>query len=859
MYECRKRSRSYTTYGRAAPIPSSARVHGAALVEVPYIPNMDGEGDMREGQASHEKYLDNSMYSHSWHAFPHVMLRMSGLPYDWLSELSMQATVDRIRRLLETEEELRSKQKALLTRVARYRRETEDPLAKNRWRRLERDLKRFRRVDTSGPMEASCIEALHSWNGVTKKRAYLLDVCQRSWHLESQQTEARLGSIAAKDAFQEAVFLNSPSALAGVRRYVTGEGSAKKIRYQRRKVTNYLQNFCAKNETSGFVGPINYAQIAPELQRSNRVAIDGDGRNATRQVLMSHWAAQELANTWAKDPAFKPGLRLCRRGSSIDHQQQSGVLSEEERQVLELAHGDLPLERISDLLGKSREHVEQVAKALVDRGLVLAGLFLPTSSGDPLSALEDLLRVTPALPNSAADDVQWWRSWLAAFQNAPLNERERLLPEGENRFKAFTGHEPRRSGGEFQGDRMIFNEEAVGNIADWKIGGDLATQLNESFSTMVDLLASEAVNNRLREREAVRRALNELDEGASLPAERLVAEGCPPQRGPDLEAWRRLIPDPDAQSVDLTRGALEGVGLLRHDLEDFPLYCALDVMVSAKSAQELEQGIFTLVLAEAHHILPPSSRPFLTFHPHASSMLDSLVSEMHAMAAPGRLALQSRKRYNKSFDHVPLAHTLLCLDWMSTEPGAASTVALEDLRVELRGGDLALVDAADPTPLVLFPEYPDVEPDLGLLRGLAIPQIHKSPMDLGRHTPRIVIDGLVFQRERWSFTSEDLSIPPASTSPYDRYIQLWKWKTANGMPDQVFYKPEGEYKPILLDFTSELSCDVYSHSVKSNPAAVVFEEMLPSPDELWLETGSKRYCFEARLTLFRNRVPRPQA
>ena len=244
-----------------------------------------------------------------WRIFPEVIVRTAGLPYSWLSKLQAIETASVVRRLLALEREMVDMKGQLLLRLAAERRAAVSPLSLNHCRRAEQRIKRWRTV--SGEFGADdWRDIVAHWNRLAATREALLLQGKAAWEREKATTEQQLRDYASDPAMQEAVLINSPQALSGVRRYAAKQ--TKGTNYQRRVLTQYLQRCCAKNETASFFGPINYARVVPGLGHDLALDARADGRAARRQTHLSYWAAQALARTWARAPGFAPYLRLYR-------------------------------------------------------------------------------------------------------------------------------------------------------------------------------------------------------------------------------------------------------------------------------------------------------------------------------------------------------------------------------------------------------------------------------------------------------------------------------------------------------------------------------------------------------------------
>ncbi|MGN6168989.1 MAG: lantibiotic dehydratase, partial [Solirubrobacteraceae bacterium] len=78
------------------------------------------------------------------------------------------------------------------------------------------------------------------------------------------------------------------------------------------------------------------------------------------------------------------------------------------------------------------------------------------------------------------------------------------------------------------------------------------------------------------------------------------------------------------------------------------------------------------------------------------------------------------------------------------------------------------------------------------------------------------------------------------------------WARELGLPRRVFCLPAGEAKPVYVDFlSSALTRNLHrmlGRAVAADPDATVrFSEMLPGPDQCWLEHQGARYTSELRL------------
>jgi hypothetical protein len=109
--------------------------------------------------------------------------------------------------------------------------------------------------------------------------------------------------------------------------------------------------------------------------------------------------------------------------------------------------------------------------------------------------------------------------------------------------------------------------------------------------------------------------------------------------------------------------------------------------------------------------------------------------------------------------------------------------------------------------------------------------------------PRITVGRTVLRRATWYARASDT---PAQAS------DIAAWAAELGLPRRVFCLPAGEAKPVYVDFQSPaLTRNLHrmlGRALVTDPDGQVrFAEMLPGPDECWLEHDGGRYTSEFRL------------
>jgi hypothetical protein len=111
---------------------------------------------------------------------------------------------------------------------------------------------------------------------------------------------------------------------------------------------------------------------------------------------------------------------------------------------------------------------------------------------------------------------------------------------------------------------------------------------------------------------------------------------------------------------------------------------------------------------------------------------------------------------------------------------------------------------------------------------------------IGEHDGRAQVGRLVVRRASWS--------APAAELPDD----LAAWARDRGLPRRVFARSPLERKPRYVDFASpsllrSLARFLAPARERASGAPVEFTEMLPGPEECWLEGETGRHTSELRI------------
>ncbi|WP_146104000.1 lantibiotic dehydratase [Nonomuraea solani] len=114
---------------------------------------------------------------------------------------------------------------------------------------------------------------------------------------------------------------------------------------------------------------------------------------------------------------------------------------------------------------------------------------------------------------------------------------------------------------------------------------------------------------------------------------------------------------------------------------------------------------------------------------------------------------------------------------------------------------------------------------------------------LGAHTPRIMIDDLVYQRARWRFPLPE----ERGADAFDRWVVFHRRCQERGLPRYVFVHHPADPRPLYMDLCDPLAVEDLA---RREPAEVLVTEMLPGPEAgglWWRGVDGGAECAELRL------------
>ncbi len=707
--------------------------------------------------------------------------------------------------------------------------------------------------------------------------------------------------IAADPRFREAITWQNTNALYALDGLVKGGPDGRrnaKRRIREEVVARYWQRYCAKNETIGFFGPIDWVTLDPEAPPVTLRT--GPGVVRDRFVFFEYRAVAAYAEVLATDPVVRPWLpvglapQLTIAGRQVRRPTQAPLpLSKVEAAVLARCDGQRSAVEVArdacadPALGLRKEaDVYLVLDRMVEQQVLHWGLDLPQHprAEQVLAAGIDAIADDAArkLARSGFDRLVAARDAVAAAAGDPIALAAALARLDEE-FVAVTGGETRHRSGQMYAGRALCYEDTTRDL-DVVFGGAVLDAIAEPMAVL--LQAARWLTAALAD--VYTGALRELyaDLAADLPATASTDPTREPHGVPLGELWflaqgmlfgggerpvdgvaaefarrwaglfglDRLVPGQSRLTVSAAELAAQVDEVFPADR---PGWSAArthspDLHICAPDVDAVGRGEFTVVMGEMHTAWPTfDNSAFLPGHPAPEELRDALAADR----GPGQVLPLFPVDWPRYTGRVCRA-----LD-NDTDVDLAFVAAPGADRSRLLPVTAAIVVETDGDLWASVPDgrrWPLIEVFAGLVAMHAVDGF--KLVAAAGHCPRITIDRLVVARETWRTTVGGTGLADKAPHP-DRYLTARRWRRSLGLPERVYVKIGTETKPCYVDFSSplyvgSLAAMLRAAHLSGGPdVPVVVSEMLPDPDDAWVPDGTgQRYFSELRLQF---RDPRP--
>lgn len=708
------------------------------------------------------------------------------------------------------------------------------------------------------------------WNTALAHRAAELAEIERVWFEESRTLRKALWRLTADPAFQEAIFLSSPDASAGLSR-CTIEGAEdipdnSKNRALERLAFGYLQRLCAKNDTTSFFGPVQYGTFCPRASNSLHFAARRATRWSRRKVFFAHWAVTALAAELVKDDVVFQHTRPLRSplvsvqdldaGRFMHHGADKAFeLPQPGARLLQAAEGQHTVAELAALQAVPLPSALQTFRRMAQMRLVDCSLRVPSTTVDALAALaETITALPPDCALRAQSMISQAQQLRHDFQSAPWPRRRQHFLAAEAWLQAM-GLQSRRNGGELYGDRLALYEDCAGPLEQLRVGGALYQRIERALPPLMEFLAGAAILRRLDAQDRIREHLAAGGSRLYIDLVRSMPTTTPPgsrEQALNVRLRAMLESAGSEHGIELTPSMLSAAlepwhDTIERELAGFALMLpSPDLMVAARSKAHLEAGDFQLVLSELHDDCSTLFAGFFAeFHSDPGDLRRQL--ESHIRGQPGWQGLATILGNRRSKHVTPeLPGMTIHLSGVSHKHDE-QIVPVSEVVIEETGQGLYL--SARGRRLLLYPG------DLHSLVHLAFALPCVVPLDWASirdqaHTPRIAMDSLVIQRAAWKV--ETASMPPVrpGRTELTGLRQLRTWLRAQGLPDWTFARWSRDEKPILVDLNNPWSLDMLQRVAMRN-STLQFTEMYPDPSHLFFDDGQGLQTFEMRLALSR--------
>jgi hypothetical protein len=260
------------------------------------------------------------------------------------------------------------------------------------------------------------------------------------------------------------------------------------------------------------------------------------------------------------------------------------------------------------------------------------------------------------------------------------------------------------------------------------------------------------------------------------------------------------------------------------------VFQSADVQIAAADLAAIERGDFLAVVGDFHPGNPLTQSLFSTRFPDP----DRFRAIWHADVGQPTLALVLKRNpsIRVTSRNIPDAYNPADIHLVGSgiAPIHVDHNSLPIAELAVRGDKVVHPDSSFQAPLT----------DLFFLPMFITAMKTFAPF--AETSRRLTVGRTVLQRATWRTRAAEL---PAHAS------DVGAWAREHGLPRRVFCLPDREAKPVYVDFQSPaLTRNLHrmlGHAPADPHATVRFTEMLPDPEQCWLEHQDARYTSELRL------------
>jgi hypothetical protein len=688
---------------------------------------------------------------------------------------------------------------------------------------------------------------------------------------DREAADLAMDTIARHPRFSEAVLWQNPG-LANTKlghRYPPPKPTDG--RYLRRSLWAYASRYCAKNDMIGFFGPVVWGRWAAGPTDIGKAATPARKSG----VFFELWAIRAVAGAllarhglarWTV-PHLAPLLDRTAHGLRLGDGTTLRLTPMRQR-IVSLCDGRRTIaELIAELVDEDPDQVSVEIDRLRRMGVLSQEFVLPRGLHPERALRGQLLRVTDPARRQAAlaelDELTAARD-LAAAATGDYTRLSAALAALDEVFVRLTAHAPRRADAEFYAGRTIVYHDCLGDTT-VHLGQDILRRAAPVLELVLD--GARWYCNRTADEydkwlvATIKQWSESYPDGVPLVllvkaiGETVVPGAVSPPAELAADELRRrweqlLVPDPALarvchRSEDL-RPQLDAAFATAAPRWALARWHSPDLMLSARSYQDLLRGDYQCVLGELHPSLQTIDiLPAYVFNPDQEQvrrltdelMRDDRFTPIYQYASG---LLNSRTLPPDSY--LSPRYTYLGIgNEPSYHPREARMLPASGLVGYVGDGGEARVRS------VAGDFDADAVTVLGEFLSHALAQRYGF-LPRRAHMPRVTIDDVVVCRETWRIPHAALG--DLSASAPDWYARIRHLRTELGLPRHVFATVPGERKPFHVDLANPLALAVLAHRLRRRSATagqLTLTEMVPGPDELWLtDDQGQRYTVEFR-------------
>lgn len=689
---------------------------------------------------------------------------------------------------------------------------------------------------------------------------------QAVFEKELAEKRSKLKDMFDTEDFRQAIFISNPDMYPHIDRYMhhfSPSQRPSKVKRIEKKLFTYLQRFCAKNESASFFGPLNYGKVNREEPRYWTGEWDQNSYLQDRESFIAYWAVKELMKAAGAEKELSPYVPLHISAWTILEEEH--ILTSSENRI------KLP-ERLMSILRYIQQHspclaqvieahidispaqIENWINQLVSKGVLRKEWVIPSTLVHPLSVFLEQIR---SLPDHKVKE-KWCRELeelskiTERLAEQKITSKIEIVRKLEEKFEQLTGKPSRRGKASLYADRFVYYEDAHGHIKQFTLGEPFIQDLESKLSGALNLSAAYG--------EEVWNHYQLLGKNVFEKMQTVLHQEIPFSKF--IEQLREHYPDiPALPSFSFTQQLEEMVEengselkkveisskLLPIQHSNRSLYALPDLFLQASNIEDLQTGNVEIILAKLHHHLLMNN--WMThFYQDKESLETELIQLLRQvdLADGTTLAGIEVMRRNKAFYDYPSKvveiaekpaqgkESIKLSELVVTKNDEENLVLLRKGTFEQIELYVPLADQVFYLPFAMFSK----------------PMLLHVPISTGKHTPRIVIDGVVYQRERWSFEAAPLHLAFKGLHSVELMKKVEEWRTSEGLPDIIYMKGSEVRKPYWIDFKNYFSLELMQQIVMEN-ANVMIEEMLPDPDHLWLSSTKGSHSCELRMGVYK--------